>query len=77
MDVFHAHSIDPLMEAVPSGSTRFQFELNSEPLFLGGGLLDQLRSIPENSISEYNESMEHFILPIGIESVPKTGTLQN
>ena len=70
-------SVDPVIEADSAGSTRFQFELNSESLFFGGGLLDQLRSIPANSISEYNESMEYFTLPIGIKSVPKTGTPQN
>lgn len=75
--MFSIPSVDPLMEADSAGSTRFQFELNSESLFLGGGLLDQLRSIPANSISEYNESMEYFTLPIGIKSVPKTGTPQN
>lgn len=75
--MFTMPRVDSLMETAPGGSTRFEFELNSESLFLDGGLLDQLKSIPANSITEYNESMEYFTLPVEIKSVPKTGTPEN
>ena len=69
--------LDPLMGSASNGSTRFEFESNSELLLIDSGLSDELKLIPKSSIRAYSDLTDYFKLPRVIQSETKNGYPKN